>query len=254
MSNACTTSNYFSGQGAILVGDRDAITGLPTGLRPVGNVSEVTISVETTEFEHKESCTGQRGIDITLTQEINVGLNMTLESINKENLALALFGTSSALTAASVTNQSVRGYIGLWSPLAHVKVSAVVVTNNLSTVTYVLGTDYLLNLEAGSIFIVTGGAITNAQELFVDYSFALQDEIFAVTTGTAPIKYVRFEGLNTADTDKPVVIDLFKVSIKPLAELALISDEISQMALETKVLSDALRTSGSKFFNVRKIA
>jgi len=254
MADACVENQYFSGQGAILVGDRDAVTGLPLGLRPVGNVSALTLGVETTTFEHKDSCTGVRGIDLEIVQEINATMTMTMESLFKENLALALYGTSNEVAGATVSDEAVLGYHDLWSPLANIQVSAVVVTDVGASTTFVENTDYVVNSVSGTIKVLSTGSITDGELLEVDYTFVTQENIEAVTTGTPPIKVVRFEGLNTADTNKPVVIDIYKASMQPLAELALIQDEVAQMEIESKLLSDALKTSGSKYFRVRKVA
>jgi len=254
MSDACVENQYFSGQGAILVGERDAVTGLPMGLRPVGNVSALTLGVETTTFEHKDSCTGVRGIDLEIVQELNASMSMTMESLFKENLSLALYGTDSVITGASVTDEALLGYHDLWSPLAHIQVSAVIITDVGGSTTYVLDTDYEVNEVSGTIKVLSTGAITDGQALEADYTFVTQDNIEAVTTGTPPIRFIRFEGLNTADLNKPVVIDVFKVSMQPLAELALIQDEIAQMEVESKILSDSKRATGSKYFNIRKVA
>jgi hypothetical protein len=52
--------HYYSGQGVVLLAERDA-QGKPTGFVPVGNVSDLKITVSTSVLEHKESHTGQRG-------------------------------------------------------------------------------------------------------------------------------------------------------------------------------------------------
>ncbi|MCK5787875.1 MAG: hypothetical protein KAH32_02670 [Chlamydiia bacterium] len=253
MANACVDNQYFSGQGAILVGGRD-VSGNPTGLRPVGNVSALTLGVETTTFEHKESCSGVRGVDLEIVQEINVSMAMTMESINKENLSLGLYGTSNVVSGATVTDEPAIAYHDLWTPLVNIQVNTVVVTDVGGATTYTEGTDYVVNESAGTIKALSTGAITDAQPLEVDYNFVDQDNIDALISGTPPIKFVRFEGLNTADNNKPVVIDIFKVSLQPLAEWALIQDEIAQMEVESKILSDPLRVSGSNYFKVRRVA
>ena len=63
MTNSCISNQYYSGQGSVLVATKNVTTGEPEGFIPVGNVSALTLSIETTVFEHKESCTGTRGID-----------------------------------------------------------------------------------------------------------------------------------------------------------------------------------------------
>jgi len=70
---------------------------------------------------------------------------------------------------------------------------------------------------------------------------------------TGSILYGRFEGLNTAlDPNSSMVVNAFKIQVQPLAELALISDEVTAMEVEMKVLSDPLQTGTSKFFEIRK--
>jgi len=252
MTDACIESTYLSGQGALLIAERN-IDGSPKGFREVGNVSAVNLGVETTVFEHKNSCDGTRGIDLEIVQEINVSLTMTIEHMSKENLADALYGTSNAVAGASATDEAVVAYHDLWSRLENCQVSSVVVTGTGGTPTYVVDTDYELNAVAGTIKALSTGSISDLDALEVSYTYAAQDNVEGVTSSSAPIRWVRFEGLNTADSDNPVIADVFKASLQPLAELALITDEITQMEVETKVLSDALRSSGSNYFRLRKV-
>ena len=316
MSNACVVSQYLSGQGAFLLANRNA-AGEPIGFREVGNVSALTIGVETTEFEHKESCTGARARDLTIVQEISATLTVTMESITRENLALALFGSSSQIAGTSVSGETIAAYQDKWSKLANIEVSSVIVTHAqagaagwvLSTVypanSYVIGvasattsifytaaggtsdvtepvwvttnigdaqpvdntitdwvyvgetsalvvdTDYLLNSDAGSIKFLD---VVDGQEYDVDYDFATQDDVQAIISSTGATRWARFEGLNTAqDPNTPVVVDAFKAQVSPLAELALITDEITGMEVEFEILSDLLQSTDSKFFQIRQL-
>lgn len=254
MTNSCVINQYFSGQGSVLVAEKDAITGEPEGFIPVGNVSALTLAVETTVFEHKESCTGTRGIDKEIVQEVNVTIAMTMENLNKENLALTLYGTEASVVGASPTDELVELFHDKWQRLENIKVSAVVVGDDaVPTVTYIEGTDYELNTETGSLLALSTGAITDGQVVFVDYTHAGYDQIEGITSSLAPERWIRFEGLNTADLDNPVVIDVYKGSIQPLAELALINEELSEMAIEITALSDPTRSSGSAYFTIRQI-
>jgi hypothetical protein len=257
MTTACTTNQYFSGQGALLLAEKDPTTGEPTGFVPVGNVSALTIGIETTTFEHKESCSGVRGIDLEIVQEVNATAAFTMESLSKENLALALYGSSAAVAAGTASDELITLYHDKWMPLANINLdpgTLVLGDDATPTTTYTLGTDYLLNEAAGSIMALSTGAITDAQVCYADYDYLGHDAVQGLESGSPPIRWARFEGLNTADTDKPLVVDIFKLSVQPLAELALISDEISQMEIEAKALSDATRSSGSNYFRVNKVA
>jgi hypothetical protein len=258
---------YFSGQGVVMIATRD-VSGNPTGFRPLGNCPAVAIKNATTVLEHKESTTGQRGTDKRLTTEVKVGIEITLENYNSENIALVTRGTKTAKTGATVTAEAVTAYAGKISALAHMKVSAVTVemgvTPLVAFVDEATAWDYKLNAEAGSIQFnsATGldgsGAPPNItytlgeKDVTVDYTYATQVEVDAFNTGNTEL-YLRFEGLNTAEEDSPVVIEVFKFSVDPTQDFSMISDQIQSFVLQGSVLKDALRGTGSQYYKVTKI-
>lgn len=99
-------TQYFSGQGSFFVAERNA-DGTPKNFVDLCNVSAMEFSIEITKFEHKESKSGVRAIDLTIIQETNGTFTATLENINTFNLALALFGTKSVVAAAAVASEIV---------------------------------------------------------------------------------------------------------------------------------------------------
>jgi hypothetical protein len=111
-----------------------------------------------------------------------------------------------------------------------------------------------VNFDAGSIMIMSEGSIPNGAVLKINYDFLDQEEVNALETSSAPERWVRFEGLNTAKGSKPVVVDIFKFSTSPLKNLGLINEDLSNMELEGKALADNTRESGSKYFRQRSIA
>lgn len=240
-------SYYYSGQGVVLLGDRNGTTGNGQNLIPVGNVSDLKIAVSTSVLEHKESTTGARGIDLRLTTEVKAALSMTVENFNAANLAIALRGSASTVTSGTgVTFNTGVAKKGSVLPLPHIKVSSVVVKDDADTTTYVLDTDYSLNADAGSIKILATGSIADDDVLHITYNHAAQEKVGALTTAAAE-KFLRFEGLNTADGNNPVIVEVFRFLADPLKELALISENIGQFVLEGNVLADNLQ-SGSKYF------
>lgn len=248
-------SYYYSGQGVVMLGDRNATTGNGENLIPVGNVSDLKIAVATSVLEHKESTTGARGIDLRLTTEVKATLSMTVENFNAKNLAIALRGTNTTVTAGTgVTFNTGVAKQGAILALPHVKVSSVVVKDDSDTTTYVAGDDYILNADAGSIQILTtaqGGTIADLDVLHITYDHAAQEQVGALTV-SAVEKFMRFEGLNTADGNNPVIVEVFRFLADPLKELALIGDGIAQFVLEGNVLADNIQ-SGSKYFRQRLV-
>lgn len=346
---------YHSGQGVVFLSD--TVNGVPTGFRNIGNVAELKITLETTELEHKESTTGARAIDLTITTENKVTVSVTAESITGENLRIALFGTTFEDPGGSVTDELRRATHGKTSITNHLNISAVTVDrtaagtfvfdtviatdalvidsetytavasgairankefnigaddeatiddlvltinaqtsaltyeaynlvattdtltvfavtpgdggNSLVTTTpdttitpgaatFLLGgaatvtTDYLVNAEVGSILIVDGGGIPDVEgagsNIHIDYTFAAHTTVQAFNAGKTN-QWLRFEGVNTARGNKPVVVNIFKFSPKPLNEQSLIGDGITQIVMEGTALADTTRPAGqSQFF------
>jgi formyltetrahydrofolate synthetase len=171
--------------------------------------------------------------------------------LHAANLADALRGSSAAVVAGSVTDAPIKARLGKIVALEHVKVSTVAVKDGATPL--VSGTDYTVNEEAGSVkFASTITGVTDGDALTVSYSYAAQTKVDALTEGAKEL-YMRFEGLNTAEGNDPVVVEVFKFLTDPLKELALISDAIQQFTLEGSVLADPTKTTGSKFFNARKL-
>lgn len=328
------TDYYFSGQGIVLMGTRDS-SGNPAGLRPVGNVSELKLTIATTVLEHKESKTGNRAIDLRLTTETKAGLTVTIENFDSKSLALAMRGDyASTLVPTAIVAEATKGYWGLVTPLANMQVSAVAVKRGGTTLTAYSNDatpyDYKVNLVGGSYQLNDGSvtlltanatlggtaptvvvvgtttsvtvansakvgdrvalsgfagadaaylnnktheiatasstvitlktdtlgrtitlgtplAIFDGGALTVDYTYAAQNKVEGLTTGSQE-RWLRFEGLNTADGNAPVVVDIFRFLTDPLKELSFIGDTVNNFQLEGNMLSDGGRLTGSKFF------
>ena len=259
---------YFSGQGVIMVGRRDPITGNPIGLRPVGNCPDMKLGISTTVVNHKGSQDGQRATDARLQTEINVTCSITVENWNAKNLAEATRGTDTLLPAGSVTNEDVFAFPGLVTSLRYVDVNGVSVSQGgTPLVEYTDGTvpwDYKLNAAAGSLMFNDGllmdfaayapssPAEPGGDPLTVNYSYGEQ---YLVDALTRPItdNWLRFEGLNTIEENSPVIVDVFRFSNDPLKELALLSDTFGQFVIEGSVLKDDTRLYGSNYFSIKKL-
>ncbi len=248
-------TQYFMGQGMLFVGLKDATTGEPMGLRHVGNCTDLKLSPKTNVIELKEAMTGTRGLAKRLTTEVSSSFSATLESLNKDNLAIALRGAITSKVSGTVTNEVATAFKGTLLKLAYAGISAVTVKSGDGVTTYVAGTDYIVNDD--SISIPLTGAIATADTgtgvgVKVNYSYKAQDIIDALVSGELEY-WFRFEGLNTADTNKSVVVDVFKVAVDVLKELALIQDKQAEIVLDGSCLLDSTRATGSKYFRVTQV-
>lgn len=251
MSTWDAVDHYYSGQGVVMGAERDA-QGNPKGFEAFGNVSDLKVTVATSVVEHKESHTGQRGTDKRLTTETKCAFTMTLENFVGSNLAKALRGSKTEVATGTVVDAPIKLYLGKVTALPHIKVSAVTVDNGVTPL--VLGTDYWVNEAAGSIkFADAIATLADGAELLVSYSYAEHVRVDALTEAAKELT-LRFEGLNTAEDNAPVIVEIFKINTDPLKELALISDTIQQIVLEGSVLLDSTKTEGSKYFRALQTA
>ena|SRR3990172_7933879 len=181
------TSRYFSGQGVVLLGFRDA-NGRPKGLVPIGNVCELTLGLEATVEEHKECQSGQRAIDLRLTTEQKATLSMQMENFISANLAIGLRATITEKEAGSVVDESIRVWPGRVEPLANIKVSNDVIEDTDAAPTFTrfdpnspsTPYDYKINTETGSIFWNDGSEV-----LFANLAAATVDASEAITSVSA---------------------------------------------------------------------
>ena len=258
MPSNIQVENYtYSGQGIVLMAERDN-SGNPKGFRSIGNVNDLSISLEVSNVELKESYTGQRSVLKQLRTETKANVKMTLSSLDRHNLALGLFGKDAIIPAGNINALSKIAYLDSTIPLNHLQISKVVVKNKGGTA-FEENKNYTVNIETGSINLLSTEeqtkrsatkAIVEGEELKIDYDYADQILIDALVSGQ-PERYLRFEGLNTAEANKPVVVEVFRLAINPLQNLALINDEFANIEIEGAALVDPGRQSGSKFFNQR---
>lgn len=256
--------SYYSGQGKLYYADRDA-SGQPKGFVPFGNVPNLDLSVEIQKFEHKESMSGQRAIDLTLIQEKKGTFTMTMEDLTMANLALAFWGENAATAAAVAATQVITGYLGKkQSVQGFVNISNVAVKDDATKlITYEFGTSEAaagskngwIDEANGSIHIFTDAEQTakaaannisdaEALEITFDHVDVVQMNAF---TQTSQQKYLRFEGLNTVD-NTPVVIDIFKADLDPLSGYALLNEELGSVEITGSFLYDELQPGNDKFF------
>lgn len=263
-----TVNHYYSGQGVVLLAKRDAL-GNPLGFSAIGNVSDLKLALGVSTVDHKESTSGQRATDLRLTTETKCSMSMTVENFIASALADATRGEATSIASGSAVDEVVTIFPGKISSLAYIKASSVVVKVGATpkTLTPYPGAagkwDYQTNLEAGSFMInpdpskydklVAGDFTDGAASAKVSYSYESQTRVDAMTTGAKEL-WMRFEGLNTAEDNTPVIIDVYRFQTDPLKELSLISDTVQSFVLEGSMLADNTKTSGSKFFVVRKLS
>lgn len=145
------------------------VNGVYQGEVPFGNCPGVSLTINSTKTEHYSSETGLKQKDKSITVEVNRTGKLTCDNSSVSNIALFLAGTSSTVTQAAGTavtetiTVNPGGFYQLGqtdsNPAGVRNVSNVVVKNEAGTTTFVVDTDYALDLELGRIQILKSGAI-----------------------------------------------------------------------------------------------
>ncbi len=236
-----SADTFYYGQGRIYLAERDAVTGVPGLQRWVGDVSAFSVKLAVEKVEHKESYSGQRSLVRSFPIGKSATVDMTLHQVDVDNLALALTGNSTSTALGTVSAESLPSALvaGSQVSLANPGVSSVVVTDSTGTpLTLVEGTDYTVDAAFGRITILNVG--TYVQPFKVAYSYSARKAVGMFTTGQKNFA-LRYEGVNLAEGNAPVIVDLYKLAPDPLAELALITtgNDVAGMQITGGVLLDS---------------
>lgn len=242
-----TTYYPYLGSGKVYA----RLVGASAGLLDMGNASKLEISVKDDKQKLKDFSKAGGGTYASVSRISEATLSMTLNDLNKGNVTRALFGTSSTVAGATITDEAVTAYKAAIIPLAHPNPTSLTVKDSATgLVTYVANTDY--EVRAGGIYIITAGAITDAQALKVTYTYASYDKVEAMTSASLLIE-LHFEGLNEANSGKPVIVDIYKAQLSPTKALSLLGDKFADLSIEAEILADTTKTGVgiSQYFKVK---
>lgn len=263
-----STNKYYSGQGCLFVADRDAF-GFIGPYREVGNVSELTVTLDATVAEHKESCSGSRLTDARIVTELNASVSMTLQNFTKENLALLFAGdvldnagstvpvglaynvsTQPEPTAGTnvlfrnETSGSVVLPIGSKFFLKHMNTSSVNIRNNGSIITP--SGNYTIDLVTGEVTLLATQTIITQAWLTADYTFAAYSGARMLKNAINKPRAFLFRGLNTADSNSKVRVELFNVVLDPAQSFDVLTEEFAEFQVEGSVLYDSVRDADTE--------
>lgn len=253
------TDQYYYGQGRVSIAIRDAVTNVPGPFQFIGDVSALSVKLTVDKVTHNESVSGQMAQTVSFPTKKTATVDLTVNQIDSDNLAIALFGTKVTTAEGTVTGEAVAGLTNVGDEfyLANQAVSDLVLTDSAATPkTLTEGTDYSLddaNFGRGTLLNTTGITLP----IKAAYSYG-GSEAVGMFTAKQPNVALRYEGVNLADNNKPVLVDLYKVTTDPLAELALIStgNDVAGMQITGGVLLDTTKSASGalgQFGVIKKI-
>lgn len=243
----------FSFQGEIFVAERLA-SGMPGAFRRIGDAPSFELSMSVEKDSQHESTSGKR----QKRSEIIIGqsamINMTLNDFNTNDLALGLYGTRAAIAAGTVSAEQFPSglAVGDFVRTNQQNISSVVIEDSTgSPVTLTLGTHYAIHsAEHGIIEILSLNTLT--QPLLADYSYAGGMNV-TMFTQSPPMRWVMLKGINVADDNKPVLVELYKVKFDPMESMALINDAHSNYSMTGDVLYDSTKEANTTLGQIGRI-
>lgn len=225
---------------------------------PVGNASAVNFGVTENAITLQDFTQPGGGTYNEVKRVESVDVNMTLHDLSPANLAMAFFGTTTALVAGTATAEAVVAYKGGFTPLANVPSAITTVTGPGGTPAYVEGTDF--EFREGGLHIPATSTIpapvAGAANLAVTYEYLAQDTVQALTQSAKDYEML-FVGLNEARSGKPARVQAYRVKFGPAQALALVSaDEHASLEISGKVQADTSKTGVgvSRYFAATLVA
>ena len=173
-------------------------------------------------------------------------MSVTFAEVNKESIAMALFGTATDLNQGSgtVTDEVVVADLGKWVKLAfgNIATAGFTVSHTSGTPNYVLGTDYEVNYRLGMLRVLAGGAIADAASLKVDYTYnAVTGTKVAGGTQTQVRAQFKLDGVNFAD-QLPVIVDVWEAVLTPDSAFDFLQNDFAEIALKGRLKTPAGKT------------
>lgn len=210
------------------------------------DVGALSLALTRNSFTHQESRSGKK-MEVREIPNGETGqVNATINAINTYNLALLMSGspvdTASGSVSAHVLPDNVA--VGDVILLPHIGVSSVVISDSAGTPAVVPAENFSIAGGYGKIAVKslpTGPAPT--PPLKVAYSYAAQRAVGILSEANPAKIALRYNGINLAENGAPCVVDLWKLSVGVLSELALINNDtsVANMPFTAKLLADLTR-------------
>lgn len=225
------------------------VAGSAAPLQAVGNVSVLSLEITEDEKTLQDYTRPGGGQWAAVSRVTGVNASMTLHDLDPVNLARAIYGDTSAVVGAAIVGEPHTAYQGGLIRLAHPNPTLVTVTSDPAGTTYDAGDDYEVRPEG---IMILEGAIADDTDILISYTYGAYDVVQALTAGSQTYE-LSFGGLNEANSNSPVVLDIYRLQVSAAANLSFVGDDFASMEVTGKVLLDATKTGTgiSRYFRVQ---
>lgn len=214
------------------------------------DVGELSVALNRESFTHKESRSGKKMEVREIANGETCEVKAKINAINTYNLALLMSGAVVDVTGASASgialpNDVAAGDVIL---LDHIGISSLVVTDSAGTPAVIPAENFSVAGGYGQFEVLSlPTAPAPTPPLTVAYTYAAARSV-GILSETNPAKIaLRYNGINLAENGAPVVLDLWKMTVGVLSELALINNDtsVASMPFSAKVLADMSRAESN---------
>ena len=243
-----TRNKSFIGKGTIYVCEKASDGGFLT----LGNCSELSLAISEEKQEQADYQNAGGGVIASVSRIGSVTASVTALSLSANNVGLALRGLINTHASAVIVDETHTAYTGAFVPFEHLPdtAEAITVTNSAGDTTYTVDVDYAIR-NAG-IEIIEGSTITNATEIKIGYTSLAGYDIEGLKAASKKYEVV-FDGLNEADSGRPVLVKMHNVQFNPTQALALISEDFGNLPMTFDLLKDETITGSgeSQYFKMQ---
>lgn len=231
---------YFYGQGRVSTKRLDIVG---AKWRFWGDMSSLEANIALESVQHKESYSGNKGVTRNFPISKALTLKATLHQLDTDALAEQLYGATSVIASGAVVAEPLPTVaVGDTIKLEFGGISALSIVDSASTPVALAGTNYVLDPRFGSLDINTipGGAV---QPFKASYTRSAAKQVNFLTQ-PQPIVLFRYEGINLAEGNAPVILEIYRMATEPLQQLVLINNDTKLSAAPVN-LSALIDTSKS---------
>lgn len=241
---------YYSGQGRVLVAKRGT-NGRPLAFALFADCSAAKMPLSADSTDIFEDQTGNKVLAAQIPGQKKSTLTLTCKQFTKTSAALGFYSEPVSLVTGTVTAEAFPTDLqaGDEIGLKYGNVSDLVVTDSTGTpVTLTKGTQYKENsLVFGNVGILqdaTDGTYT--EPLKAAYSYGAADS-FPMFTKSPEERYIRIEGLNAAENNAPVLIEVYRGKVQPFSEIDWIGQTAANEDLAIGCLFDSLNAADANY-------
>ncbi|PWG61773.1 hypothetical protein [Sediminicurvatus halobius] len=242
----------FVGTGRLFMADRS------TGAYiDVGNVSAAQLSPQEQTRELPDYTQPGGGLRNSLSRITSVNFELTMRDFTIANLARALQGSGSEVTAGTMTAEPVTAAKGTaLIPLPFTDLSAVTVTDATDGTTTYTG----FTVTGAGLLVTAGGDLetaiegsTDGLDLEIDADYGAHGAVQTLTEAGKEFSVI-FDGLDEAQSGEPYVVSMHRVKFSPTSALSLITEDgFGELPLTGRLLADSSKGAGlSQYAEIRR--